>query len=153
MAKKKTTTEKSEKNQKKEPARYSEFISTVMLKKISDNLPWIREVCEKYKGIEPVPLEIWKKLDELVIEISKDAERCEENGHYYHTEPIKRATYNISHKVREMQRKDSILKWAEQWSSSNQEYNIHVCHQIYLDIAIWLTENAKTEKVENKKED
>ena len=153
MAKKKTTTEKSEKKQKKEPARYSEFISTVMLKKISDNLPWIREVCEKYKGIEPVPLEIWKKLDELVIEISKEAKRCGEDGYHYHTEPIKRATYNISHKVREMQRKDMILKWAEQWSSSDQEYNIHVCHQIYLDIAIWLTENAKTEKVENKKED
>ena len=78
MAKKKTTAEKSEKKQKKEPTRYSEFISTVMLKKISDNLPWIREVCEKYKGIEPIPLEEWKKLDNLIIEISKEAERCGE---------------------------------------------------------------------------
>ena len=124
-----------------------------MLKKISDNLPWIREVCEKYKGIEPVPLEIWKKLDELVIEISKEAERCEENGHYYHTEPIKRATYNISHKVREMRRKDMILYWVDHWTDGDTEWNIHVCNQIWLDIAIWLSENAKVEKETKKSED
>ena len=153
MAKKSSTTEKSETKKKREPAKYSEFISKVVLEKISAKLPWIREVCEKYKGIEPVPVEIWKQLDEITIDISKEAKKWGDSGHHYHTEPIKRATYNISHQVREMQRKDMILYWADQWTDGDTEWNIHVCNQIWLDIAIWLSENAKVEKEKKKSEE
>lgn len=151
MAKKKIT-EKTEKVQKKKSVGYSEFICIVILQKISEKLPWIREVCEKYRGIEAAPIEVWKQMDEIVMDISREAERRGETGHHYRTEPIKRATYNISHQVREKQRKDMILHWADQWIDGDTDWNVHVCNQIWLDIAIWLSENSKVEK-EKKKDD
>ena len=143
----------TETRKRREPADYSEFIRTVIFRKISENRQWIRDVCERYRGIGEVPNDVWHRLDELVIDISREAEKCGETGHHYRTEPVRRATYNISHRVREMERKDMIVWWADQWDDNDDEWNVYVCNQIWLDIAIWLSENAKAEKELKKKDD
>ena len=52
-----------------------------------------------------------------------------------------------------MERKDMIVWWADQWDDGDDEWNVHVCNQIWLDIAIWISENAKAEKEPKKKDD
>lgn len=155
MAKKavKKTSDSKEvkKTKKRDSVGYSEFIRTVIFSKISEKCQWIHDICEKYKGINEAPLEVWKQMDEIVMDISREAARLGETGHHYRTEPVKRATYNISHRVREMQRKDMIIDWADQWDDNDNDWNVHVCNQIWLDIAIWLSENSKVEKESKKK--
>ena len=90
--------------------------------------------------------EVWKKIDEMILEISRRAIKKEVYGHYYRTEPMKRATYTISQRVREKWRKEQIVIWASQMIDGDRDWNEHCCYHIFLDCAIWLSENSKQEK-------
>lgn len=136
----------TEKKQKKEPAQYDPFIRNDIYEVVMQNVGWLRDACMKYAGIDEAPVEVWKKIDEMILEISRRAIKKEVYGHYYRTEPMKRATYTISQRVREKWRKEQIVIWASQMIDGDRDWNEHCCYHIFLDCAIWLSENSKQEK-------
>ena len=80
MAKKATTanTEKKARKprekktvEKKDKAEYSKFISTTQKDIILKHLDRIEEICRTYQGINECPLDVWKELDSIVIEVGK----------------------------------------------------------------------------------
>ena len=149
--KKKTEKESIEKKtrKKKEPARYPEFVRTVIYEKTKENVGKIREICEKFKGIGEIDKTSWETLDGYILDVSREYFKSGESmfDMYFREEPRKMSRYGISQRVREMQRKDMILGWISQMSEGDDvEWDIHCCYQIFSHVAIWLEENCLSEK-------
>ena len=139
MAKKSNTSKK----EKKTPADYKPFIKTTLYWIVKENIPYIKDVCENYSGIEPLPLDDWKKLDNIVIKVGKAAEESNVTAATkWKTEPSKRIQYTITHKVREKERKNFILRHIEMLSE-DEDNNIHRCYLIYQHLRSLITESSK----------
>lgn len=143
----------AKKKSKKEPVKYDPFIREDIYEVIMKNVGWLRDACIKYAGIDEAPIEVWKKIDAMILEISERAFKKEVHGYYYHKEPMKRATYTISQRVREKWRKEQIVIWSGKMIEGDREWNEHCCYHIFLDCAIWLSENSKQEKASANKGD
>ena len=156
---KKATSEKTEKKEKKprekktvdksDKVGYSKFICTVQKDIILKHLDRIEDICRTYQGIDECPIDIWKELDTIVIEVGKayydfDDDKSK-NGFrtYMRIKPKKRATYTITQKVMEMERKKFILELCERIKNADEEYTIHYANLIFCHLAIWLDENGK----------
>ena len=118
-----------------------------------ENMDWIVDVCRKYEGIGEITKEIWDKLNNFVLSISKQARDWKYQSNCIIDKPYKMDTYNISHRVREMQRKKFIIDWSERLIPGDEENNIYVCYQVFGHVAIWLSENSKAEKSSSSKKD
>ena len=133
MAKKTTT--------KKEKIDFNPFIKTTMYEMIKKKIPYIKEVCEEYAGIEPMPVDKWKLFDRLCVEIGKCSSK--ENGFMeLRKEPLTRGKYGITFKIREMERKKYILRFIERMNGDD-ENDFYCCYIIYLHMNIMCTETSK----------
>ena len=161
MAKKATTanTEKKAKKprvkktvEKKNKAEYSKFISTTQKDIILTHLDRIEEICRTYQGINECPLDVWKELDSIVIEVGKAYyDSDDENDKigfftYMRVKPKKRMVYTITQRVMEMEHKNFILEFCERIKDADEERIIHYTNLIFYHLAIWLEENGKAEK-------
>ena len=162
MAKKATTanTEKKARKprvkktvEKKNKAEYSKFISTTQKDIILKHLDRIEEICRTYQGINECPLDVWKELDSIVIEVGKayydSDDENDKNGFftYMRVKPKKRATYSLTQRVMEMEHKNFILGFCERIKDTEEEQRkVYYTHLIFCHLAIWLEENGKAEK-------
>ena len=153
MAKKKTTETSTKEKKEKRKVDFDPFIKTVIYKETMENMDWIVDVCRKYEGIGEITKEIWDKLNNFVLNVSKQARDWKYRSNFIIGKPYKMATYNISHRVREMQSKKFIIDWSERLIPGDEENNIYVCYQVFIHVAIWLSENSKTEKSSSSKKD
>ena len=153
MAKKKTTETSTKEKKEKRKVDFDPFIKTVIYKETMENMDWIVDVCRKYEGIGEITKEIWGKLNNFVLSVSKQARDWKYQSNCIIDKPYKMATYNISHRVREMQCKKFIIDWSERLIPGDEENNIYVCYQVFIHVAIWLSENSKTEKSSSSKKD
>ena len=153
MAKKKTTETSTKEKKEKRNVDFDPFIKTVIYKETMENMDWIVDVCRKYEGIGEITKEIWDKLNNFVLSVSKQARDWKYQSNCIIDKPYKMATYNISHRVREMQRKKFIIDWSERLIPGDEENNIYVCYQVFGHVAIWLSENSKEEKSSSSKKD
>ena len=153
MAKKKTTETSTKEKKEKKKVDFDPFIKTVIYKETMENMNWIVDVCRKYEGIGEITKEIWDKLNNFVLSVSKQARDWNYQSNCIIDKPYKMATYNISHRVREMQRKKFIIDWSERLIPGDEENNIYVCYQVFGHVAIWLSENSKEEKSSSSKKD
>ena len=151
MAKKKTTETSTKEKKEKRKVDFDPFIKTVIYKETMENMDWIVDVCRKYEGIGEITKEIWDKLNNFVLSVSKQARDWKYRSNFIIDKPYKMATYNISHRVREMQCKKFIIDWSERLIPGDEENNIYVCYQVFIHVAIWLSENSKTEKSSSSK--
>ena len=163
MAKKATTANTEKKARKprvkktvekkdKDKAEYSKFISTIQKDIILKHLDRIEEICRTYQGINECPLDVWKELDSIVIEVGKayydSDDENDKNGFftYMRVKPKKRATYSLTQRVMEMEHKNFILEFCERIKDADEEHIIHYTNLIFCHLAIWLDENGKGEK-------
>ena len=153
MAKKKTTETSTKEKKEKRKVDFEPFIKTVIYKETMENMDWIVDICRKYEGIGEITKEIWDKLNNFVLSISKQARDWKYRSNFIIDKPYKMATYNISHRVREMQCKKFIIDWSERLIPGDEENNIYVCYQVFVHVAIWLSENSKVEKSSSSKKD
>lgn len=153
MAKKKATETSTKEKKEKRKVDFDPFIKTVIYKETMENMDWIVDVCRKYEGIGEITKGIWDKLNNFVLSVSKQARDWKYQSNCIIDKPYKIATYNISHRVREMQRKKFIIDWSERLIPGDEENNIYVCYQVFGHVAIWLSENSKEEKTSSSKKD
>ena len=153
MTKKKATETSTKEKKEKRKVDFDPFIKTVIYKETMENMNWIVDVCRKYEGIGEITKEIWDKLNNFVLSVSKQARDWNYQSNCIIDKPYKMATYNISHRVREMQRKKFIIDWSERLIPGDEENNIYVCYQVFGHVAIWLSENSKEEKTSSSKKD
>ena len=154
MNKKKTTKKEKQPKQQTNREPLDQFIQSVIYKEITNNIDWITEICRQYEGLNEISKDVWNKLNNLIITISKQAEEQNYNSFYVSTMPRKMDSYSVAHNIREQQRKNIILKWAEQLTKDDVNRNVYICYIIYLNIFIWLSENSKIEKSpESKKKE
>ena len=153
MIKKKTTESSTKEKKEKRKVDFDPFIKTVVYKETMENMNWIVDICRKYEGIGEITKEIWDKLNNFVLSISKQARDWNYRSNFIIDKPYKMATYNISHRVREMQSKKFIIDWSERLIPGDEENNIYVCYQVFRHVVIWLSENSKTEKSSASKKD
>ena len=153
MTKKKATETSTKEKKEKRKVDFDPFIKTVIYKETMENMDWIVDVCRKYEGIGEITKEIWDKLNNFVLSVSKQARDWNYQSNCIIDKPYKMATYNISHRVREMQRKKFIIDWSERLIPGDEENNIYVCYQVFGHVAIWLSENSKEEKTSSSKKD
>ena len=161
MAKKATTanTEKKARKprekktvEKKNKAEYSKFISTTQKDIILKHLDRIEEICRTYQGINECPLDVWKELDSIVIEVGKayydSDDENDKKGFftYMRVKPKKRATYSLTQRVMEMEHKNFILGFCERIKDADEERKVYYTHLIFCHLAIWLEENGKGDK-------
>ena len=153
MAKKKTTETSTKEKKEKRKVDFEPFIKTVIYKETMENMDWIVDICRKYEGIGEITKENWDKLNNFVLSVSKQARDWTYRSNFIIDKPYKMATYNISHRVREMQCKKFIIDWSERLIPGDEENNIYVCYQVFIHVAIWLSENSKIEKSSLSKKD
>ena len=153
MAKKKTTETSTKEKKEKRKVDFDPFIKTVIYKETMENMDWIVDVCRKYEGIGEITKEIWDKLNNFVLNVSKQARDWKYQSNCIIDKPYKMAIYNISHRVREMQCKKFIIDWSDRLIPGDEENNIYVCYQVFIHVAIWLSENSKTEKSSSSNKD
>ena len=162
MAKKATTanTEKKARKprvkktvEKKNKAEYSKFISTTQKDIILNHLDRIEEICRTYQGINECPLDVWKELDSIVIEVGKayydSDDENDKNGFftYMRVKPKKRAPYSLTQRAMEMEHKNFILGFCERIKDTEEEQRkVYYTHLIFCHLAIWLEENGKADK-------
>lgn len=152
MAKKEKTEKKTK--QKKEPVRYEPFIETRMKEIILENKDLINDICVRNAGIEPMSLDEWKSLDEVVLKVLKASTDYKWKTHYFRMNYLKRATpYSLANKVREKEMKEYVAGWISRIEGeTDEQWIIHCCHQVFKHLAVWLGENCKVEK-EKKADD
>ena len=153
MIKKKTTESSTKEKKQKRKVDFDPFIKTVVYKETMENIDWIVDICRKYEGIGEITKEIWDKLNNFVLSVSTQARDWKYKSNCIIDKPYKMATYNISHRVREMQFKKFIIDWSDRLIPGDEENNIYVCYQIFIHVAIWLSENSKVEKSSSSKKD
>ena len=153
MIKKKTTESSTKEKKEKRKIDFDPFIKIVIYKETMENMGWIVDICRKYEGIGEITKEIWDKLNNFVLSISKQARDWKYRSNCIIDKPYKMATYNISHRVREMQSKKFIIDWSNRLIPGDEENNIYVCYQVFIHVVIWLSENSKTEKSSPTKKD
>lgn len=153
MIKKKTTESSTKEKKKKRKVDFDPFIKSCVYKETMENMDWIVDICRKYEGIGEITKEIWDKLNNFVLSVSKQARDWNYRSNCIIDKPYKMATYNISHRVREMQCKKFIIDWSERLIPGDEENNIYVCYQVFGHVAIWLSENSKVEKSSSSKKD
>ena len=153
MIKKKTTESLTKEREEKRKVDFDSFIKTVIYKETMENMDWIVDICRKYEGISEITKEIWDKLNNFVLSVSKQARDWKYQSNCIIDKPYKMATYNISHRVREMQCKKFIIDWSERLIPGDEENNIYICYQVFIHVAIWLSENSKTEKSSSSMKD
>ena len=161
MTKKATTanTEKKERKhrvkknvEKKNKAEYSKFISTTQKDIILKHLDRIEEICRTYQGINECPIDVWKELDSIVIEVGKayydSDDENDKNSFftYMRVKPKKRATYSLTQRVMEMEHKNFILGFCERIKDADDERKVYYTHLIFCHLAIWFEENGKADK-------
>jgi hypothetical protein len=139
MAKKK----EKEKKEIRKKYDYSDFIKTTMCDMILAKVPYIKEICEKYTTIEPMTPDEWKLFENLVVEISHAASAVGETNMNYRLEPVKRATYTLTNKVRERQSRSNILHFIKEITPDDRDYTIHCCRQIFTHMSIMCNENSR----------
>ena len=135
--------------EKKNKAEFSKFISTTQKDIILKHLDRIEEICRTYQGINECPLDVWKELDSIVIEVGKAYyDSDDENGFftYMRVKPKKRATYSLTQRVMEMEHKNFILGFCERIKDADEERKVYYTHLIFCHLAIWLEENGKVDK-------
>jgi hypothetical protein len=149
MAKKENSEKKTK--QKKEPVRYDPFIETRLREIILENKDMIKDICVRNAGIEPMSLNEWKMLDEVVLKVLKASTDYGWKTHYFRMEYLKRATpYSLANKVREKEMKAHVAEWISRMENDTEEqWIIHCCYQVFTQIAVWLGENCKVEKAES----
>jgi len=137
MAKKTTKKETKE----KEKIDFNPFIKTTMYEMIQKKIPYIKEVCEEYEGIEPMPADKWKLFDSLCVEIGICCAKqdCKLD---LRKEPFTRGKYGITQKVREMDRKRFILGFIGRMNGE-VENDSYCCYMIYLHMNIMCSETSK----------
>ena len=138
--------------EKKNKVGYSKFISTTQKDIILKHLDRIEEICRTYQGINECPLDVWKELDSIVIEVGKayydSDDENDKNSFftYMRIKPKKRMVYTITQRVMEMEHKNFILEFCERIKDADEERIIHYTNLIFYHLAIWLDENGKAEK-------
>lgn len=137
MAKKTTTKKES----KKETIDFNPFIKTTMYEMMNKKIPYIKEVCEEYEGIEPMPADKWKLFDSMCVEIGISCAKSE-CSLKLRTEPYTRGKYGITQKVREMDRKRFILDFINRMDGE-PENDFYCCYMIYLHMNIMCNETSK----------
>ena len=135
--------------EKKNKVGYSKFISTTQKDIILKHLDRIEEICRTYQGINECPLDVWKELDSIVIEVGKayydSDDENDKNSFftYMRIKPKKRMVYTITQRVMEMEHKNFILEFCERIKDADEERIIHYTNLIFYHLAIWLDENGK----------
>ena len=153
MAKKNVEPKKPNRTPKKS-VDYCDFIKVVIYKHINENIQQIRDICCKYQGIEPAPVECWRWLDELIVSINREypdfphEHNIYSDREYGRTTSFVRANYGLTQKVREMDRKRFILMHIDDMDG-DEEHRIHKCNMIYQNISGWLSETSKLKKDKN----
>ena len=112
----------------------------------------IEEICRTYQGIDECPLDVWKELDSIVIEVGKayydSDDENDKNSFftYMRVKPKKRMVYTITQRVMEMEHKNFILEFCERIKDAEEERIVYYTHLIFSHLAIWLEENGKVDK-------
>lgn len=137
-----------EKKIKKEEARFEPFVENVIRGAVTENAAMIREICSKEDEISG---EDWDCLNRFVIGISSKAVEWKYRSHNIVDVPFKKDRSTITSRVREMQRKQCILKWLE--LGEDGSLSALACYQTFTHIVLWLRENSRQEKAEKKREE
>ena len=149
----------AKKKEKKELSKNSEFIRTTMKEHIMAHKDEIRKMCAEYTGIEEMPIEYWKRLDTIILDIFKKAADAKDTDHFFRMTYAKRQTpYSLICRVREKQSREFIVNWidrivTDEKGKDDDDWNAYCCHQVYSHIAVMLSENSKQEKTEKKSKD
>ena len=148
MAKKTSKKTASEKpaEEKKKRAQYDPFILGPLTDIITEHRDEIRQMCSEYIGIEEMPIDYWKRLDTIVLEVLKAAADNNWQTHYMRMTYTKRQSpYNISCRVREQQSRKFIVGWIDSMDEDghDDDWNSHCCYQVFTHLAIMLNENSK----------
>lgn len=133
---------------KNESIRYEPFIETRMKEIIFENKDVIREICMRNAGIEPMSLDDWKTLDEVVLKVLKASTDYKWKTNYFRMNYLNRATpYSLANKVREKEMKEYVANWISKIENeTDEQWVVHCCHQVFKHLAVWLGENCKNEK-------
>ena len=154
MAKKKTSDEKKPKQKRPD---FTDFIKCIIAPIIIREMSKMKEICEKYSGLDEMDIESWKYFNSILVECWNESVKYEEDTGYIvnPSEILKRASpYTLSHKVREMQRKEYILHHIEKIEQTQDiDKRIYHAYLIYSHISIFIGENAQPMKEVKKKND
>lgn len=145
MAKKDTNTKTAAKKEKKkkEKVDFNIFIKTTMYEMMKNKISCIKEVCEEYSGIEPMPADKWTLFDTICIEIGKCSP--ETGVVALRREPLSRGKYGITFKVREKYRKKYILDFINRMNGDD-ENDLYCCYMVYLHMNVMCSETSKQSK-------
>ena len=140
---------------KKEPVQYHLFIQGPLRQMITSYKDEIYRMCSEYRGIEEMPLDCWKSIDRMILEILKKAADEKWNTNYMRMSFAKRISpYSLACKVREMQTKENILFWIDSMdiTGDDVDWNAHCCYQVFIQLAVMIGENSRQEKISEKKD-
>ena len=93
MIKKKTTETSTKEKKEKRKVDFDPFIKTVVYKETMENMDWIVDICRKYEGISEITKEIWVKLNNFVLSVSKQARDWKYQSNFIIDKPYKMAIY------------------------------------------------------------
>lgn len=134
---------KKKEKKEKQSVDFSDFIKTTLKDMVMNKLHMIKDICEKYQGLEPIDPNDWIHLANFVAEVSRIAIKSGEiRSSIYRTEISKRASFGLINKVREAERKRFIINFINKLSDDD-ENNVYVCYMIFSHLSIMLFENSK----------
>ena len=122
---------------------FSEFVKVTLKDMVMNKLHMIKDICEKYQGLESIEPNDWIHLANFVAEVSRAAIKSgETSSSIYRTEISKRGSFGLINKVRESERKKFIINFINKLSD-DEDNNAYVCYMIFSHLSIMLSENSK----------
>ena len=122
---------------------FSEFVKVTLKDMVMNKLHMIKDICEKYQGLEPIEPNDWIHLANFVAEVSRVAIKSgETSSSIYRTEISKCGSFGLINKVRELERKRFIINFINKLSD-DEDNNAYVCYMIFSHLSIMLSENSK----------
>lgn len=158
MARKKCVDEtavekKTKKKSEKKHSEFPEYVKVDIRHKIEDNFNLIKNIVSEYLGIGEMPDKEWYDICDIVISM----QGVIDDWKHKISVPVKRKKYNLTDRVREMDRKRFILAWCERYENSHSENDdngmIYAAYLMYLHMEIMIKEGMIEKKeVEHQKE-